>query len=87
MKLWFQNPHFNRNCLGICCFSFVYVASMASLSAGKGEAPKVLFQASPLKWQRQLRDKFRENFTVIRSHVLRANYGTNPWQEIDQVKV
>ena len=37
------------------------------------------------QWQRELRDKFRENFTVIRSDVLRANYGTNPWQEIDQV--
>jgi superfamily II DNA or RNA helicase len=37
------------------------------------------------QWQRELRDKFRENFQVIRSDVLRANYGSNPWQEIDQV--
>jgi superfamily II DNA or RNA helicase len=37
------------------------------------------------QWQRELRDKFRENFHVMRSDVLRANYGSNPWQEIDQV--
>ena len=30
-------------------------------------------------------DKFRENFEVIRSDVLRANYGSNPWQEKNQV--
>ena len=28
-----------------------------------------------------MKDKFRENFEVIRSDVLRANYGSNPWQE------
>ena len=33
------------------------------------------------QWQRELKDKFRENFEVIRSDVLRANYGMNPWQE------
>src|SRR6516165_11377232 len=27
------------------------------------------------QWQRELKDKFRENFEVIRSDVLRANYG------------
>ncbi|MBM3245586.1 MAG: DEAD/DEAH box helicase, partial [Candidatus Omnitrophica bacterium] len=37
------------------------------------------------QWQRELKDKFRENFEVIRSDVLRANYGTNPWQEKNQV--
>ena len=37
------------------------------------------------QWQRELRDKFRESFTIIRSDVLRANYGANPWQDIDQV--
>jgi len=37
------------------------------------------------QWQRELKDKFRENFEVIRSDVLRANYGVNPWQERDQV--
>ncbi len=37
------------------------------------------------QWQRELKDKFRENFEIIRSDVLRANYGSNPWQEKDQV--
>ena len=36
------------------------------------------------QWQRELKDKFREDFKVISSDVLRANYGANPWQEIDQ---
>src|SRR5579859_1138185 len=30
-------------------------------------------------------EKFREQFEVIRSDVLRANYGMNPWQERNQV--
>lgn len=37
------------------------------------------------QWQRELSDKFRERFDVIRGDVLRANYGQNPWQEHDQV--
>ncbi len=37
------------------------------------------------QWQREMKDKFHENFEVIRSDVLRANYGTNPWQEKNQV--
>jgi superfamily II DNA or RNA helicase len=37
------------------------------------------------QWQRELKEKFREPFEVIRSDVLRANYGQNPWQEKDQV--
>lgn len=37
------------------------------------------------QWQRELKDKFREPFEVIRSDVLRANYGQNPWQERNQV--
>jgi len=37
------------------------------------------------QWQRELKDKFRENFEVVRSEVLRANYGQNPWQEKNQV--
>src|SRR5579859_6223177 len=37
------------------------------------------------QWQRELKDKFRENFEVIRSDVLRANYGLNPWQDRNQV--
>ncbi len=37
------------------------------------------------QWQRELRDKFREQFEVIRGDTLRANYGMNPWQDRDQV--
>jgi superfamily II DNA or RNA helicase len=37
------------------------------------------------QWQRELKDKFRESFEVVRSDVLRANYGSNPWQDKDQV--
>ena len=37
------------------------------------------------QWQRELADKFREKFDLIRGDVLRANYGQNPWQEHDQV--
>jgi superfamily II DNA or RNA helicase/tetrahydromethanopterin S-methyltransferase subunit G len=37
------------------------------------------------QWQREMKDKFRENFEVVRSDVLRANYGSNPWQEKAQV--
>src|SRR5271166_4371167 len=37
------------------------------------------------QWQREMKDKFRENFEIIRSDVLRANYGSNPWQDKNQV--
>src|SRR5881296_2451799 len=37
------------------------------------------------QWQREMKEKFREQFEVIRSDVLRANYGQNPWQEKNQV--
>src|SRR5271165_3624940 len=37
------------------------------------------------QWQREMKEKFREQFEVIRSDVLRANYGMNPWQERNQV--
>ena len=37
------------------------------------------------QWQREMKDKFRESFEVIRSDVLRANYGSNPWQDKNQV--
>ncbi|HLA78051.1 MAG TPA: SNF2-related protein, partial [Vicinamibacteria bacterium] len=37
------------------------------------------------QWQREMKDKFREQFEVIRSDVLRANYGSNPWQDKNQV--
>lgn len=37
------------------------------------------------QWQREMLDKFHENFEIIRSDVLRATYGSNPWQEKNQV--
>jgi superfamily II DNA or RNA helicase len=37
------------------------------------------------QWQREMKDKFRESFEVIRGDVLRANYGSNPWQDKNQV--
>src|SRR3989337_3493836 len=37
------------------------------------------------QWQRELKDRCRESFEIIRGDVLRANYGQNPWQERDQV--
>lgn len=36
------------------------------------------------QWQREMADKFRESFKVIRGSLLRENYGQNPWQEHDQ---
>jgi superfamily II DNA or RNA helicase len=37
------------------------------------------------QWQREMKDKFREKFEIVRSDILRANYGSNPWQEKNQV--
>lgn len=37
------------------------------------------------QWQREMKDRFRENFEIVRSDVLRATYGANPWQEKNQV--
>src|SRR5882724_1872474 len=37
------------------------------------------------QWLRELKEKFRESFEVVRSDVLRVNYGQNPWQEKNQV--
>ncbi|MCL5950405.1 MAG: DUF3883 domain-containing protein [Chloroflexi bacterium] len=37
------------------------------------------------QWQREMKDKFREHFEIIRGDVLRANYGSNPWQDKNQV--
>jgi superfamily II DNA or RNA helicase len=37
------------------------------------------------QWQRELKDKFRESFDVIRGETLRTTYGFNPWQDRDQV--
>ena len=36
------------------------------------------------QWQRELKDKFREDFEIVRGERLRASYGSNPWQDIDQ---
>lgn len=37
------------------------------------------------QWQREMKDKFREDFEVVKGDILRANYGKNPWQEKNQV--
>ncbi|MCG8418455.1 MAG: SNF2-related protein [Proteobacteria bacterium] len=37
------------------------------------------------QWQREMKDKFREQFDVMRGEVLRTQYGQNPWQEHNQV--
>ena len=37
------------------------------------------------QWQRELKDKFREPFDVMRGEILRSQYGQNPWQEKNQV--
>jgi len=37
------------------------------------------------QWQREMKDKFRENFDIVNGEILRANYGSNPWQEKNQV--
>src|SRR6202048_4488483 len=37
------------------------------------------------QWQRELKDKFREPFEVIRAETLRNTYGQNPWQDRHQV--
>jgi hypothetical protein len=34
--------------------------------------------------QRELRERFREDFEIVHGPVLRAAYGQNPWQEKDQ---
>jgi superfamily II DNA or RNA helicase len=37
------------------------------------------------QWQREMKDKFREDFTPIDRYILRGKYGSNPWQEMNQV--
>jgi superfamily II DNA or RNA helicase len=37
------------------------------------------------QWQRELRDKFRQQFAILNGAILRANYGSNPWQENEQI--
>src|ERR1017187_1624908 len=53
---------------------------------GLGKRTLIITPASlSFQWQREMKDKFRENFEVIRSDILRANYGSNPWQDKNQV--
>jgi superfamily II DNA or RNA helicase len=37
------------------------------------------------QWQREMKDKFRESFDIMRGDILRTQYGQNPWQEHNQV--
>ena len=37
------------------------------------------------QWQRELKDKFQQQFEILNGQILRAHYGSNPWQEKDQV--
>lgn len=37
------------------------------------------------QWQREMRDRFRERFDIIRGVDLKHAYGVNPWQERSQV--
>ncbi len=37
------------------------------------------------QWQREMKDKFREQFEIVRGEILRANYGSNPFIEKNQV--
>jgi len=37
------------------------------------------------QWQRELIDKFREPFEILRGYDLRSAYGTNPWTDKSQI--
>jgi len=37
------------------------------------------------QWQREMQDKFREHFDVMKGEVLRSQYGQNPWMERNQI--
>jgi len=37
------------------------------------------------QWQREMRDRFRERFDIIRGVDLKSAYGVNPWQDKTQV--
>ncbi|MDR2438449.1 MAG: DUF3883 domain-containing protein [Planctomycetaceae bacterium] len=37
------------------------------------------------QWQRELKEKFREQFEIMNSEILRVNYGINPWHDKNQV--
>ena len=41
--------------------------------------------ALSFQWQREMKDKFREDFRVIKGVDMRSQYGVNPFQDIDQV--
>jgi len=54
----------------------------------RGLTTRVLIVTPPnlsFQWQREMKDKFRENFEIVRGDVLRATYGSNPWQEKNQI--
>lgn len=37
------------------------------------------------QWQREMQDKFRERFDIMKGEVLRSQYGQNPWMEHNQI--
>jgi superfamily II DNA or RNA helicase len=37
------------------------------------------------QWQREMKDRFREQFEIVRGADLKASYGTNPWLDRHQV--
>ncbi|MGC8734644.1 MAG: helicase-related protein [bacterium] len=37
------------------------------------------------QWRRELKEKFQENFYVIDRDTLNAHYGTNPWEEYNNI--
>ncbi|GIX46076.1 MAG: hypothetical protein KatS3mg131_0287 [Candidatus Tectimicrobiota bacterium] len=39
------------------------------------------------QWQREMRDRFRRRFDIVRSVDLKYAYGINPWQDKPQVTV
>jgi superfamily II DNA or RNA helicase len=41
--------------------------------------------ALSFQWQREMKDKFREDFRIIKGGDMRSQYGVNPFQDIDQV--
>lgn len=54
----------------------------------RGLAKRILIIAPAnltFQWQREMKDKFREDFEVLRGDTLRANYGQNPWQDKNQI--
>jgi DNA or RNA helicases of superfamily II len=37
------------------------------------------------QWQRELKERFEENFTVIDRNLLESHYGENVWERYDQI--